>query len=241
VTERGAALAKLVSYYTDKGAQSLRVNLSLNAGALRAWNAAPSVDGILMSESDRRAEYVSILTKAAQMSELPDAPKQSIKGLSDILSGIIAQNDRFGSSDERTALAAKLTKSVQDSVNAGAVKSLGALRVTIAGALSAAKDKAKFASYSANGKTAEQIAVDTLRGIALKGLSAVDLGDAKGQAARVAGVKSLATFAALGDDYAAEIQAVRSEIIAVRNGARQAGKQDIVDHTRELIQLLDAR
>ena len=240
VTERGTALAKLVSYYTDKGAQSLRVNLSLNAGALRAWNSTPTVDGILMPESDRRAEYVAILTKAAQMTALPDAPKQSIKELNDVLSAFITQNDRFGSTDERTALATKLTKSVQDAVNAGTVKSLGALRVTIAGALSAAKEKAKFASYSTDGKTAEQIAVETLRGIALKGLSATDLGDAKSQAARIAGVKSLATFAALGDDYAAEIQAVRSEIVAVRNSARQAGKQDIVDHTRELIQLLDA-
>jgi Met-zincin len=248
ITNRAAALGKLVGYYVSAGAQSLRVNLRLNEGSLRAWRsvdtavdtavdaaASPAVVTAAMSESQRRNQYFDVLNKSITMTALPAAPASAMEGMTAMIASTIIQNERFGTAEERTALAAAVTKEISDSVATATSDAFAKLRGTVAGTLTTGKEKASFASFQRGGETAEQLAVAMLGKITLLGLSATDIGTEPSQAARIAGVKALAAFSLLGDDYKDEITAVKSALIVFRNAARQGGKQDVVDHVRALI------
>ena len=237
-SNRAEALGKLVGYYVSTGAQSLRVNLILNAGALRAWRSAPADSGLTMTENDRRTRYVRTLKQSVEMLALPAAPSRSLEDLLNQMTTTISGIDRFGSSDERATLAAAVTEEIRAGVASKSLNTLGKLRAAVADTLNASKNQASFAAFTLDGQSAEQIAVTTLQGISLLGLSATEMGSTAAQAARIAGVTNLSTFAHLGDDYANEIAAIKSQLVVIRDAARQNGQQAIVDHVRALIAAL---
>jgi Met-zincin len=238
-TNRATALGKLVGYYVGTGAQSLRVNLTLNAGALRAWRSQPANVATTLTESERRRRYVKILKQSVEMQGLPAVALRKFEVLLAQVSTTITSTGRFGTPEERTALALAVTSKIREAVIEKTSDALADLRFGAAKSLSATKEKGAFASFMVDGLSAEQIAVATLQHISLLGLSAMEMGSSASQHARVGGVTNLATFQSIGDDYEAEIAAVRSQLVVIRNSARQAGKQDIVDHVRELIRALN--
>ena len=238
-TNRAEALGKLIGYYVGSGAQALRVNLTLNDGALRSWRSQPANIATTLNENERRSLYVKILKQAIEMQGLPAEPLRELENLLAQLAITIVSLDRFGAAEERTALALAVSNEIRDTANKSAADRLADLRFGAANSLSADKEKAAFASFMVDGQSAEQIAVAALQHISLVGLSAEEMGSEASQNARVGGVANLATFASFGDDYAAEIAAVRAQLVVIRNTARQAGRQPIVDHVRNLIGALN--
>lgn len=234
VAKMSKGLSRLIGYYISDGAQSVRVNLALNSVALRTWRSSPADDGIAQPENDRRRIYLDALKNTLVRTELPTAPAASLNAMQELVTAVIVQNSRFGSTEERAQLAAGLSASISDSAIQASKTSFAKIRNGLAAKL-AYDPELSFASFVHEGQTVEQIAVSHLARLVVQDLSVDDLGVSTAALARDAAAKALLTYAKLGDDYASEIEAVRSQLKVIRNAARQAGRQDVVDHVRALL------
>jgi hypothetical protein len=237
VTKFNAGLKQLVAYYITSGAQSVRTNLNLNAVALRAWRVEQDQLSGAITEADRRARYLTVLKNALSLKALPEAPQKSIEDLSTLVQAIVLQNDRFGSQDDRQTLADKLKSSILAAAKSSTDASLAKLRTTLADKLGFDKDLS-FASGVVEGRTVESQAVGLLTQLVVQDLTAESLGAAASSPARAGAAKALATYKDLGDDYAAEIAAVKAQLNVISKAARDQGKQDVRDHIRALLETL---
>lgn len=238
VAQSAKDIAALIGYYLADGAQSVRINITLTAGALRQWNAKPVDDGITMSETDLRSSYVKALALASAAPALSSAAAETVTGLKDLVEGLIMQSDRFGSQDERTALAAKLTQSIDKSVAKALDEGFARVRTGVAPKLAAGAPLAPFASFAIDGKSMEQIALETLVKMTVVDVTADKIGTPAVQNSRMIAAKTLAAYAKLGDDYADSIRSAKAALVTIRNAAKQAGHQDVLDHVRAVIAVL---
>lgn len=238
VTQAATNVAAVIGYYLADGAQSVRVNITLNAGALRKWSSDPAEDGIKMSEADVRAKYVKALSLAASEPSLPKASTDTIKSLKDLVISQVTQAERFGAQADRTALAAKLVEVVDASVAKAVNEGFAKVRTGVAPKLATGAAVAPFASFAIEGKYMEQIAVESLAKMTMVGLTADKAGSPVVLASRLNTAKTLAAYSKLGDDYGDTIKAVKASLVTIRNEARQAGHQDVLDQVRSIINVL---
>ncbi len=238
VNQAAKDLAALIGYYVTDGAQSLRVNLTINAGALRAWSKKPAEDGVIMPEKERRERYLALISTVASTPKLSQPVTEAIKSLKEITSGFILQSDRFGTQEQRSALAIKLTDGIDKSVAAAIENSFAKLRTALAPKLATGEGNAVFATFAVGSKSVEQISMEALKQMVLVDLSASQIGSAATQASRLAAVKALVSFGKIGDDYSEDLEAVKAQLTTIRNEARQAGRQDVLNHVRALIAAL---
>jgi hypothetical protein len=202
ITERSAAVGRLILYYLSSGAQSLRVNIANNSVQVRSWRSSNlSVE----RESEQRRGYVNLLTSVAAMSEAPKSVKDAVNGAADVVAALIQSTDRFGSPEERRVLAAELSQLILTESESAVKKGLSLTRRSIASSLAAGDDRASFASFAIDGRSVESVAVDLLLSLAAKDLTASSLGGSDAASARVAAVTSLTSFLELGSDYCVRV------------------------------------
>ena len=239
VTQAAKDVAAVIGYYLADGAQSVRVNITLNGGALRSWSTDPADDGIKMSESDMRTKYVRALSLAASSPFLPTAAGDSVKALKDLITSQINQSERFGGAQaDRSALATKLTLLVDKAVAKALEDGFARVRTGVAPKLASGAAVAPFASFAVDGKSMEQIAVESLVKMTILDLTADKMGSTLAQTARITTAKTLAAYSKLGDDYADSIKALKANLVTIRNDASKAGHQDVLDHVRAVINVL---
>lgn len=232
IKERSQSLGQLILYYLSSGAQSLRVNIANNAVNVRSWRSG-LVTGD--SESAQRRGYVQLISDVSRLNQAPQAVTQSLHALSDVITALVNTSERFGSVEERLALAAELRSMTETSAKVAVTKGLALTRRSIAANLATGSDKAQFASFAIEGNSMEQIAVQLLVELAVRDLTPTSIGSAEAVAARTAAIASLKTFLSLGSDYENEISGLRSKLVSIRNAARAGAHQDVVDHVRTLM------
>ncbi|MCX6124448.1 MAG: hypothetical protein NTV34_06820 [Proteobacteria bacterium] len=233
VTKRVTGLSKIISYYLSVGAQSVRVNLTLNAGAMRAWKKDAPNDGVVMSESERRLKYVQTLESFVKMTDLPAEPKGALEKLVEGMTKVISETERFGSSEERKALVLKLAEKVRKDTKEAALSSLARVRGGVAEKL-AYDSELSFASGLIDGRTAEQIAVSALAEIAVSDLTKDAVGDVNLIAERTKAVAALKSFLAVDNDFKPLVLEVRAKLKVILVAAKDSN-QLVVDHVRTLL------
>lgn len=238
VAQATADLASVIGYYLADGAQSMRVNITLNAGALRNWSSDPSEDGIKMSETEMRSKYVKALAIAASEPSLPASAADVVKRLKALVTAAITQTERFGTQADRAALAAKMSESIDASVEKALTEGFAKVRTGVAPKLATGAGVAPFASFAVAGKSMEQIAVESLAKMTTVGLTSDKAGSPAVLASHINTAKILAAYAKLGDDYADTIKAVKASLTTIRNDARQGGHQEALDQVRAIINVL---
>jgi hypothetical protein len=236
--ERARALGKTIDYYINNGAQSLRVNLKLNSGSLRAWRHDPSEDVLSMTEGSRRGRFADVLSASLALERLPDVPREALSTLLSRVEAAVLKGSQFGSEEERRALSEKLIKEFSGSANRASSNACASMRKSLADTLAISDQKAPFASVLIEGQRPERLAWDLLTRSLFFALTPDSLGSSAVQAARVAAASALATYASVGDDYTGEISNLTATLAATREAAGLSGRQDVVDHTRLLIKKL---
>ncbi|MCX6118361.1 MAG: zinc-dependent metalloprotease [Proteobacteria bacterium] len=237
VKSKASGLNQLITYYLAGGAQSLRVNLTNNAGSIRKWRHVDKDDGISMTEADRRTKYVSLVKSVLSMKGLPEAPLAAVQGLTDLIVAVIQQNERYGTVEERQLLSTKLKGIVDLEVSKAFAAGLGRTRAGLAEKLGFDKELS-FASGLIDGMPFEQFAVNTLVEMVDVDLTKDSLGDSNAVKARMNAANALATFGASSDDYKSEIEAARSKLTKISKEALVIGNQDVRDHIRTLLKTL---
>ena len=233
VKKRLAGLTKLISYYVAVGAQSVRVNLTLNAGAMRAWKNDASTDGIVMPESERRLKYVQTLETFVKMTDLPAEPHAAVEELVEGMTKVISEAERFGTVEERKVLVGKLAEKIIKVTKESAVSSLARVRGGVAEKL-AYDPELPFASGLIDGRTAEHIAVSALADIVVSDLTKDEVGDANLVAERTKAAGALKSFLAVDDDFKPLVLDVRAKLKVILLAAKDSN-QVVVDHVRTLL------
>lgn len=238
VAQSAKDVASVIGYYLADGAQSLRVNMTLNSVAMREWSNNPADDGITMPEAEARAKYVKALALVTSSPALSTSAADSVKSLKDAVADVVGKTERFGNQTDRAALSTKLTQLFDKSVATALEDGFARVRSGLAAKLATGAAVAPFASFAVDGKSVEQIAVETLAKMATLDLTADKAGSAAAQSSRVTVAKNLAAYAKLGDDYADIVKSVKATLATIRNDAKQAGHQDVLDHVRAVIAVL---
>jgi hypothetical protein len=238
IDRKVTGLDKLAGYYITQGAQSLRVNLTLNSVALRAWRSDPAVDGVVLTEGEWRKRYLKVLSGAIEQSSLPVLPSLSLKKLIDHVTTVIKTTERFGSEVERSELALKIEKTMTSKVGDAVASHFARLRASVAPSL-AFDAELSFASGMHDFASIESMAVTYLSRLATRGLSAESLGAEGEDAARKAAVEALKTYQMLGVDYTGEITTVKQHLGSIKLTAKASGNQAVVDHVRSLEKILN--